>query len=283
MFEITVVCGRIALGIQGEHRARKVSFSEAEIWKERFGEGKFELLHQRNGDVAPYPIILTVENNIPYWYVTDSDTAVAGVGKCELRYIVNDAVIKSCTFITDVIPSLGEGTEAPEPYKAWVDEVFQAAEEVKSATTHQPIIGEDGNWLIWDAESGGYVDSGESASGGGEEVDLTGYVKNTDYATADVGGVVKVRPGYGLNCGNGVLSVRGAAQSDIDAGTNEHMPITPRNLKYAVAKGGEGYFATVEQVGDIDAALDAINNLQNSFTGEVDVELPWDPDAGGDA
>ena len=167
MFESTVVCGRIALGIQGEHHARKVSFAETQLWKERFGEGRFELLHKRNGDDVPYPITLTIDDDVPYWYVTASDTAVAGVGKCELRYIVNDVVIKSCTFITDVDASLGEGTEAPEPYKAWVDEVLEAAEDVKDATVHQPIIGENGNWWVWDFNASAYVDTGVSVSGGG--------------------------------------------------------------------------------------------------------------------
>ena len=159
MFESTVVCGRIALGIQGEHHARKVSFAETGIWKERFGEGRFELLHQRNGDVAPYPINLTVDNDVSYWYVTASDTAVAGVGKCELRYIVNDVVIKSCTFITDVDANLGEGTEAPEPYKAWVDEVFEAADKVEDATVHPPIIGKNNTWLVWNFENSAYEDT----------------------------------------------------------------------------------------------------------------------------
>ena len=131
MFESTVVCGRIALGIQGEHHARKVSFAETQLWKERFGEGRFELLHKRNGDDVPYPITLTIDDDVPYWYVTASDTAVAGVGKCELRYIVNDVVIKSCTFITDVDASLGEGTaEAPDPFKTWIDEVLEVGNKV---------------------------------------------------------------------------------------------------------------------------------------------------------
>lgn len=179
MFESTVVCGRIALGIQGEHHARKVSFAETQLWKERFGEGRFELLHQRNGDVAPYPINMTIENDVPYWYVTNSDTAVAGVGKCELRYIVNDVVIKSCTFITDVDASLGEGTEAPEPYKAWVDEVLEAAEDVKEATVHQPIIGENGNWFVYDLKASGYVDTGTPAVAGDND-EITEHLSNSE-------------------------------------------------------------------------------------------------------
>ena len=166
MFESTVVCGHVALGIQGEHHARKVSFSETAIWRERFGEGTFELLHQRNGDVAPYPIVMTMENDVPYWYVTNADTAIAGAGKCELRYVVNNVLIKSCTFVTDVIPSLVDASgEVPEPEQAWVDQVLNAAEEVKDAVTHNPIIGDNGNWLVWDADKGEYIDTGVKASG----------------------------------------------------------------------------------------------------------------------
>ena len=166
MFESTVVCGRIALGIQGEHHARRVSFAETELWKERFGEGSFELLHQRNGDESPYPIALTIEDDVPYWYVTNADTAVAGVGMCELRYIVDHVVIKSCTFITDVIESLGDDlAEPPEPQKAWVDQVLEAADKVENATANPPIIGDNGNWFVFDVNVGEYIDSGVSASG----------------------------------------------------------------------------------------------------------------------
>ena len=134
MFESTVVCGRIALGIQGEHNARKVPFYDAQIWKEIFGEGRFELLHQRNGDEAPYPVVLTIEDGVPCWYVASSDTAIAGSGKCELRYMVDDKLIKSCTYATDVIASLGDDTtEAPEPEKAWVDQVLEAGDAAKQA------------------------------------------------------------------------------------------------------------------------------------------------------
>lgn len=134
MFESIVVCGRIALGIQGEHNARKVSFYDAEIWNEKLGQGRFELLHQRNGDESPYPVVVTMEGNVPCWYVSASDTAIAGSGKCELRYMVDDKLIKSCTYITDVVASLGDDTtEAPEPEKAWVDQVLEAGDTAKQA------------------------------------------------------------------------------------------------------------------------------------------------------
>ena len=60
MFDIAIMCGKIRLGKQGENHARRVPF-ELGLWENQFGEGRCELLHQRNGDEAPYPVPLTVE------------------------------------------------------------------------------------------------------------------------------------------------------------------------------------------------------------------------------
>lgn len=167
MFESTIFSGQIVLGKQGEHYARRFSFQDVVIWKGIFGEGRCELIHKRNGDTAPYPIPLTIEDGVPYWYVSNVDTSIAGPGMCEIRYIIDNVVVKSNIYITYVQESLGEGTEEPpEPAKAWVDQVLEAANVVVSATTHQPIIGDNGNWFVWDAESMDYIDSGISASGG---------------------------------------------------------------------------------------------------------------------
>ena len=65
--------------------------------------------------------------------------------------------------------------------------------------------------------------------------DLTEYVKNTDYATQDKGGVVKVHTGYGLKIGElGTLMISKANQEMIDGGTNETNPIVPANLNSAI-------------------------------------------------
>lgn len=134
MFESIIVSGQIHLGKQGEHRARRFSFQDFVIWKEIFGEGTCELIHQRNGDSAPYPVAMTIEDGVPYWCVTEVDTAIAGVGKCEIRYIVDDVVVKSNIYTTFVQEALGEGTEEPpEPQKAWVDQVFEAEIRAKQS------------------------------------------------------------------------------------------------------------------------------------------------------
>lgn len=166
MLEVTSLCGQICLGKQGENLARMVSFDEPEQWKSAFGKGKCELVHQRSEDSAPYPVVLDVENGKVCWKITNADTAMIGEGKCELHYIVDDVVVKSKIWTTTVLPSLGDNvTEPPEPQKAWVDQVLNAAEMVESATTHQPMIGENKNWFVWDSNTQEYVDSGVSANG----------------------------------------------------------------------------------------------------------------------
>lgn len=178
MLVVNQLCGQMCLGKQGENLARIVYFDEPDIWKKEFGEGVCELLHQRNGDTAPYPVKLEVENGKVCWKITNADTAMVGDGKCELQYIVNDVVIKSKIWTTTVLETLsGDLAEPPEPQQAWVDEVLGAASEVKSATVHPPIIGENENWWLWDFEASEYVDSGVKATDEDRIKEITDPIK----------------------------------------------------------------------------------------------------------
>lgn len=180
MIEVNQLCGQLYLGKQGENLARIVYFEEHALWEKEFGEGKCELLHQRNGDVAPYPVKLEKENGKCCWKITAADTAIVGDGKCELHYIVNDVVVKSKVFKTTVIESLGgEVAEAPEPEKAWVDAVLDAAQKVEDGTVHPPMIGENNTWLVWDFDTSEYIDTGINAEGtpgaDGKGIESMGY------------------------------------------------------------------------------------------------------------
>ena len=98
--------------------------------------------------------------------------------------------------------------------------------------------------------------------------DLTDYVKNTDYATADVGGVVKTDSTLGVDINvDGTLIINKANEQEIDAKLNSYKPIVPVNLEYAVKSVGDGYYATEAQVGDINTALDSILAIQDSLIG----------------
>lgn len=101
-----------------------------------------------------------------------------------------------------------------------------------------------------------------------QKVDLAEYVKNTDYASSSRFGVVKVVDwaGTAVNDSGQIYLVK-ATNSEIDARVGEYKPIVPANLEHAVKSVGDGYYATEEQVGDIDTALDVILAIQDSIVG----------------
>lgn len=165
----------IPLGRSGEENARQICF-DISGWRELYGEGVVQLLHQRPSDVDPYPVDVTVDGSTVLWTVTLADTSEAGYGKAELQYRVGDTVAKSITWVTFVGTSLGTPTDTPpEAQQGWVDKVLSAgasaenaAQRAEEAAVRQPIPNADtGTWWVWDAEAGEYKDTGEPYSGGG--------------------------------------------------------------------------------------------------------------------
>lgn len=67
------------------------------------------------------------------------------------------------------------------------------------------------------------------------EVDLSEYVKNTDYATGSKAGVIKTSEHYGIvNVGGGLFALNRANNDEIASRTQIYKPITSANLDYAV-------------------------------------------------
>ena len=179
----------LPLGKQGENLARKIQF-DISRWISSFGPGTVQLLHQRSGDEAPYPVAVEQEGNLAVWTVTNADTASAGTGRAELQYYVGDALAKSETWMTKVLAALGPAGETPpEAQQGWVDQVLQAgtvateaAEKAVNAAVRQPIVGSNGNWWTWDLEAGAYVDTGIYSGGDAPFIGANGnwYVGQTD-------------------------------------------------------------------------------------------------------
>ena len=71
---------------------------------------------------------------------------------------------------------------------------------------------------------------------GGGDIDLSDYVKNTDYATGEKGGVVKIDGNKGIQLVNEKLEIYCAREFNIDAKENVYRPITPKLLDYATMK-----------------------------------------------
>lgn len=184
---------RIPLGKQGENNAVRVVWPGiAEKYSKLYGDGRFELVVVQNGKV--YPAVVNVDGADLIWNVLAADVAIAEIGSLELIYYVGDTIAKSQTWETFVeVSKSAEGTtEPPEPAKNWVDVVINTASDAKQSATesaesarqsaesatnaaesaakaedavgHSPIVGENGNWFIWDFTKSEYVDTGKPAS-----------------------------------------------------------------------------------------------------------------------
>jgi len=114
---------RIKLGKQGEHEVRQIAF-DLTFMIERYGDGLATLVFQRNGDPAPYTITATRSENLLTWTVNETDTAVAGPGKAEIRWYVSGALAKTVIFTTETIESMVSETEVPDRLQTWYDQLI---------------------------------------------------------------------------------------------------------------------------------------------------------------
>ena len=120
-----------------------------------------------------------------------------------------------------------------------------------------------------------------------QKVDLTEYVKNTDYATGTKAGVVKVATSGNsrgiIIAADNILQISSAEKSDILGKASFNKPITPVNIEYAVEvctnQDSEAELTEAQLklppstqflkdvVGDIESGLDNIIAIQNSLIG----------------
>lgn len=114
---------KIILGRQGEDRAVRVVWPGiVSEWSSLYGDGSFQLSVRRFGDENAYPVVVEVNGDDISFTVTSAETAIAGIGKCELTYIANGSIAKSATWETVVLNSLtGQTPSEPpeEPAKSW--------------------------------------------------------------------------------------------------------------------------------------------------------------------
>lgn len=121
----------------------------------------------------------------------------------------------------------GFETERASEFEAVKADAERATRAADEAASHQPRIGGDGIWEVWDAAAGAYADAGVSAGG----------VADIPLAATRAPGVVGIRTDgqYGLSIGEGNnLFVRNANTPEINSRQNEYKPITPNLLDYAV-------------------------------------------------
>lgn len=260
--EIIVSGSNIALGKQGENNATKICLPKKEF--ELFSGGTFSLLAQRETDAAPYPVVITDDDNYVYWSVSSSDTAIAGVGTAELRLTIGTTIVKSITYTTYTIEAIGDGSTPPAPYVSWVTSVLAAADAIEnmSATasvsntigtpsvvvTKTTVSGHENFDFAFsnikgakgDAGSLGSVTASVDGNTGTPSVVVTYDGNNADFAFKNLKGATGQQGQRGQD---GAKGDDGVSVTSATINGNGHLIITLSNgntIDCGVAKGSDG-------------------------------------------
>lgn len=121
----------IFVGYERENDARGVAFDYS-AWAEQYGDGVLQLLVQRPGDAAPYPVLLTAGDGLTaVWTPSATDTDVPGRGEIQLIYTVDEIVAKTAVLQVMIDRSLAAGTTPPDPYETWLEDLTELAADTQ--------------------------------------------------------------------------------------------------------------------------------------------------------
>lgn len=181
-------CDALILGHVGESNVTQVELDYS-AWVEKFGEGTVSLEVLRNGDDTPYAVELAQDAAArrAVWTVSDVDTGKYGHGFAGYCYRVDGAAKKSEVFRFFVDRDVGGPPgPSPDPYEGTVALIRRLAAETAEnsetaqrseagarleadraaqAAAHPPLINVNGTWMIWNAATERYENTGQPSAG----------------------------------------------------------------------------------------------------------------------
>jgi len=122
----------VNLGRQGENDVQQVQF-DVTGWAETYGTGSYQLLLLRPGEAVPYTADVTADGELVLWSVTETDTALQGMGEAQLILTVGAAVAKTQIYRTVITPSIGADPQPPATTQAWFDQLEGFRDEAQTA------------------------------------------------------------------------------------------------------------------------------------------------------
>jgi len=121
-----------------------------------------------------YPGLVTRDGDMVIWDVTDSDLIADGDGEIQLTFTESQKVKKSYNGRTRVYRSIMPTGNVPTGVENWLIVAGNALNRIVEAEVNQPVI-INGNWCIWNMETGAYQDTGIQAQGVGiSSIEKTG-------------------------------------------------------------------------------------------------------------
>ena len=173
--------GPVMWGRTGEECAA-VLYLDVSEWRAERPEAAIEAAFERPDGLC-YPVECRMEVNCAAVTLGTAETEIAGEARIEFRLVKEGLVQKSHAYRGWIEEALtGEDAQPESPGKAFVDKVFEQAESANAAaqraeaaadraegavisSVNPPIIGENGNWYLYNEERGEYADSGKPSRG----------------------------------------------------------------------------------------------------------------------
>ena len=162
----------ISIGRVTENLVKLVEIDISE-WRTAFPYLENYSVIVKNPDGASYPAVTETDGDKLLWTITASDTGKAGRGFFQISAQGENGEKKLSApqsfTVNAVLPAFTQ-EEPPEALKGYVDKILSAAERAENAaetTIYQPIIGENGNWFLYNFETQRYEDSGKPSQGSG--------------------------------------------------------------------------------------------------------------------
>lgn len=125
----------ISIGFEGENDARTIVF-DISRWIEDYGNGTALLVHQRPGDVEPYPCATEQKAGTVEWTVQQADLVTGGYGRAQISYKVGDNIVARSPIYKTVACASISTAEAGEPGQDWINDVLDAAAQAETSATN---------------------------------------------------------------------------------------------------------------------------------------------------
>lgn len=258
----------IVLGRCGENKVLQIRINIQGLI-DNFGEGNAVLVHKRSMDSVPYLVPIERDGSEVVWTVTSGDTNYAGVGECEIRWLVDDAVAKTIIYKTIVRPSL-TGETTPQPPHNWYDMMIDYLNDhtvtdvavISLPSGSEPTVVYEDGLVTFGIPAGAQGAKGDKGDKGDQGIQGEKGDTGSQGAKGDKGdkGDTGAKGDQG-ETGNGIASVeKTGTQGGVDTYT---ITMTDGSTATFTVTNGEDIGARAE----IDQLKNAINNTDNAVLG----------------
>ena len=134
----------------------------------RYGQGgEFYLIHTPPGETEGHPVAnIQASNGYLEWSVGSEELTANGYGEAQIEYVCQDGIAHTKIWKTQVLRSLADTGEIPEPWQPWVDKLYEYKQDAEDAVSHYPYIdSETHHWMVWNSELEQWEDTNVSAAG----------------------------------------------------------------------------------------------------------------------